>query len=115
MWPTSTSLPFSGSSRCRGCDHPRPAYNGGYASLRSNLGTMLSMAKYTGCDSCAVLSDGILKFISDNGEVSREDVDELRIDFNLTGSRRSLEVVLLNTPVTLSFFCSERELVQVAV
>ena len=55
-----------------------------------------------------MLSDGILKFIEQDGEVSREEVDELRIDFNMAGTRRSIEVVLLNTPIALSFFCSER-------
>jgi hypothetical protein len=71
---------------------------------------MLSNAKYIGCDICAILSDGILAFLSDNScGVTRDDVDELRIDFNLAGSRRSVEVVLLNTSVTLSFFVSERE------
>ncbi|KAL2128495.1 hypothetical protein VTI74DRAFT_9107 [Chaetomium olivicolor] len=69
---------------------------------------MLSMAKYTGCEVCAILSDGIIKFLSDESHgVIREDVEELRIDFNLAGSRRSLEVMLLNTPIKLSFFASE--------
>lgn len=110
MLSSSLSFPSFGAARCRGCDHPRPPYNGSYTSLRSSLGTMLSNAKYVGCDVCAVLSDGILAFLSDNScGVTREDVDQLRIDFNLAGSRRSVEVVLLNTPVTLSFFLSGRE------
>lgn len=69
---------------------------------------MLSNAKFIGCEICAILSEGVLKFIEEDGEVSREDVDELRIDFNFAGTRRSIEVVLLNTPIALSFFCSER-------
>ncbi len=111
MFSSALSFPsFGVSARCRGCDHPRPPYNGGYASVRSSLGTMLSNAKYIGCEVCAVLSDGIVAFLTDNScGVTREDVDSLQLDFNLAGSRRSLEVVLLNTPVKLSFFVSEGE------
>jgi hypothetical protein len=101
---------FGGSARCRGCDHPRPKYTGGYASVRSSLNTMLSNAKFIGCDVCAILSEGILEFLADNScGVAREDVDQLQIDFNLTAARRSIEVVLLYTPVKLSFFASECE------
>jgi hypothetical protein len=73
---------------------------------------MLSNAKYIGCDVCRILSEGILKFLEDGScGVKREDVDELRVDFNLAASRRSLEVVLLGlaSPVKLSFFASEGE------
>ena len=73
---------------------------------------MISNAKYIGCDVCAILSEGILKFLEDEScEVKREDVDELRVDFNLSASRRSLEVVLLGTasPIKLTFFASESE------
>lgn len=71
---------------------------------------MLSNAKFTGCDVCAILSQGIIDFLSDNScGVAREDVDQLQIDFNLGAARRSIEVVLLYTPVKLSFFVSERE------
>ncbi|SPQ27129.1 5a4b5f1f-79d7-4163-a423-ad6775f1c09d [Thermothielavioides terrestris] len=108
MWPAPVSIGAVGQSRCRGCDHPRPPYNGGYASVRSSLGTMLSNAKYAGCEVCAILSDGILKFLADpHCGVAPEDVDQVQIDFNLAGSRRSLEVMLLHTPVKLCFFASE--------
>jgi hypothetical protein len=101
---------FGGFDRCRGCDHPRPRYTGGYASVRSSLGTMLSMARYIGCEVCAILSDGVLAFLSDPScEISRGDVDQLQIDFNLAGSRRSLEVRLLNTSIKLCFFASKGE------
>ncbi|KAK4155262.1 heterokaryon incompatibility protein-domain-containing protein [Chaetomidium leptoderma] len=108
MW-NSFGVPSFGSTRCRGCDHPRPRYTGGYGSVRSNLGTLLSNAKYIGCDVCAILSEGILKFLSDKScGVTREDVDELRVDFNLASSRRSLEAtLLLDTPIKLCFFASE--------
>lgn len=108
MWPASRS---SGArDRCRGCDHPRPAYNGGYASVRSSLAAMQSYAKSAGCPTCAILSDGILQFLSsDCCELSRDDVDDVQIDFNLAGGRRSLEVALIGSPVKLWFFCSERE------
>ncbi|KAK4235539.1 hypothetical protein C8A03DRAFT_17728 [Achaetomium macrosporum] len=106
MWSMQHS--FGGFDRCRGCDHPRPRYNGGYASVRSSLGTMLSMARYTGCEVCSILSEGILNFLSDEScGISRDDVDQLQIDFNLAGSRRSLEVRVLNTPIRLCFFASE--------
>ena len=107
MWPSAFS--FGGFGRqCRGCDHPRPKYNGGYASARTRLDTMLSMAKNAGCDVCSILSEGILKFVEDGScGVSREDVDELRIDFNLTATRRSLEVLLLGTPIKLCFYASK--------
>jgi hypothetical protein len=69
---------------------------------------MLSNAKYVGCEVCAILSEGILKFLSDEScGVAREDVDELRIDFNLAATRRSLEVALLGTPIRLCFYASE--------
>jgi hypothetical protein len=98
------------AARCRGCDHPRPPYTGGYASVRSSLGSMLSNAKYVGCDICAVLSQGILKFVADNSwGVGREDVEDLQLDFNLAGARRSLEVALLGTGVKLAFFVPEGE------
>lgn len=71
---------------------------------------MLSKVRFAGCEVCLVLSNGILSFLADPlCGVAKEAVDELRIDFNLAGSRRSLEVVLLNTPVTLSFFASRGE------
>lgn len=109
MWSGLSFASLGGFSRCRGCDHPRPAYNGGYASVRSSLGTMLSMAKFTGCQVCAVLSDGILQFLADEScGIARDDVDQLQIDFNLAASRRSLEVALLQTPVKLSFFAAKR-------
>ena len=72
------------------------------------LGYHAGKCQITGCEACAILSEGILKFIEEDGEVSREDVGEHRVDFNLAGTRRSIEVVLLNTPIVLSFFCSER-------
>ncbi|KAJ4286394.1 hypothetical protein N0V88_008017 [Collariella sp. IMI 366227] len=72
---------------------------------------MLSMSKYTGCEICTILSDGILKFVEDKSNgLERENVEDVRIDFNLTGSRRSLEVMLLNTPVKLCFFASEQNM-----
>ncbi|KAL2020094.1 hypothetical protein VTK56DRAFT_8898 [Thermocarpiscus australiensis] len=71
---------------------------------------MLSSAECTGCYPCSVLSEGILKFFADDGEVTREDVDQLRIDFNMAGTKRSLEVTLLNTPIELWFFRSEGKL-----
>src|SRR4051812_32711910 len=91
MWPGFQSFPsLGGSTRCRGCDHPRPPYTGGYASVRSSLSTMLTNAKYTGCEVCSILSDGILKFLEDGScELKREDVDEVQLDFNLAASRRS--------------------------
>jgi hypothetical protein len=70
---------------------------------------MLSNAQ-AGCVPCSIFSDGILRFLTDNCEISRDDVNELRIDFNLTGNGPSLELMLLNTPIKLCFFCSEREL-----
>ncbi|KAK4102458.1 hypothetical protein N658DRAFT_552544 [Parathielavia hyrcaniae] len=109
MWSSSLPLQFPSSRRqCRGCDHPRPKYNGGYASVRTNLSAMLSNARYAGCDVCRILSDGVLKFLSDEScGLARDDVDELRIDFNLTVTKRSLEVVLLGTPIKLFFYASE--------
>ncbi|KAK4032177.1 heterokaryon incompatibility protein-domain-containing protein [Parachaetomium inaequale] len=94
------SFPFiGGATRCRGCDFPRPPYTGGYASVRSTLGTMLSNAKYIGCGVCAILSEGILKFLEDEScEVKREDVDELRVDFNLAASRRTTPWLSENLP-----------------
>jgi hypothetical protein len=78
--------------------------------MRSSLDTMLSNAKFIGCDVCAILSQGILEFLADNScGVAREDVDQLQIDFNLTAARRSIDVALLYTPVKLSFFVSECE------
>ncbi|EAQ84185.1 hypothetical protein CHGG_10589 [Chaetomium globosum CBS 148.51] len=99
---------FGGLNRCRGCDHPRPAYTGGYSSVRSNLGTMLTHSKYIGCEVCTILSDGILKFLEDNScGVTRDDVNDVHLDFNLAATRRSIEVVLLQTPVKLTFYASE--------
>lgn len=99
---------FGGFNRCRGCDHPRPAYTGGYGSVRSDLGTMLTHSKFIGCEVCTILSDGILKFLENNScGVKREHVDDLQLDFNLAASRRSIEVVLLRTPVRLTFYASE--------
>ncbi|KAK3293653.1 heterokaryon incompatibility protein-domain-containing protein [Chaetomium fimeti] len=107
MW--SGGFPsIGGFSKCRGCDHPRSAYTGGYSSVRSNLGTMLTHSKFIGCDVCTILSDGILQFIEDNDcGITRDDVDDLQLDFNLAASRRSIEVVLLRTPVKLTFYASE--------
>jgi hypothetical protein len=69
---------------------------------------MLSNAKFIGCDVCAILSQGILEFLADNlYGMAREDVDQLRVDFNLTAARRSIDVAFLYTPVKLSFFASE--------
>ncbi|AEO62087.1 hypothetical protein MYCTH_2313036 [Thermothelomyces thermophilus ATCC 42464] len=101
--------PSSGDRpRCRGCDHPRPAYTGGYTTVRSRLSTMLANAEHAGCDVCAILSEGILKFLgSEWSPLRREDADELLVDFNLAGSRRSVEVTFLQTSVKLSFFASE--------
>ena len=65
MWPSFT--PGLGAARCRGCDHPRPPYAGGYASVRTQLSTMVSMAKYCGCEVCGVLSRGILAVVEDAG------------------------------------------------
>jgi hypothetical protein len=101
---------FGGFNQCRGCDHPRPPYTGGYGSVRSNLGTMLTHSKFVGCDVCTILSDGILQFIKSNScGVKRKQVDDLQLDFNLAASRRSIEVVLLRTPVKLTFYASESE------
>ncbi|KAK4121894.1 HET-domain-containing protein [Parathielavia appendiculata] len=107
MWSSSLSF-ASPRSQCGRCDHPRPKYNGGYASVRTNLSAMLSNAKYAGCDVCWILSEGIVKFLSDEScGITRDDVDELRIDFNLTATKRSLEVALLGTPVKMFFYASE--------
>ncbi|KAH6621597.1 heterokaryon incompatibility protein-domain-containing protein [Chaetomium sp. MPI-SDFR-AT-0129] len=111
---------MGGTQRCRGCDHPRPRYTGGYASVRSSLGKMRQAAKW-GCEVCAILERGVGMYLRDvgdevevPGEVKREDSEEdeekdveLQLDFNLAASRRSLEVVLIGRGVTLSFFASE--------
>ncbi|KAL2146811.1 hypothetical protein VTI28DRAFT_2292 [Corynascus sepedonium] len=103
-----TSIPAGDQARCRGCDHPRPPYTGGYTSIRSNLGTLLAKAEHAGCEICSVLAEGILQFLgSECSPLRREDVDEMLLDFNLAGSRRSVEVTFLPTTVKLSFFASK--------
>lgn len=103
-----TSIPAGDQARCRGCDHPRPPYTGGYTSIRSTLGTLLAKAEHAGCEICSVLADGILQFLgSECSPLRREDVDEMLLDFNLAGSRRSVEVTFLPTTVKLSFFASK--------
>ncbi|KAK4141692.1 uncharacterized protein C8A04DRAFT_13843 [Dichotomopilus funicola] len=111
MWSTPSfgglsGFGMGGTQRCRGCDHPRPRYTGGYASVRSSLGKMRQAAKW-GCEVCAILERGVGMYLRDVGdEVEEKDV-ELQLDFNLAASRRSLEVVLIGRGVTLSFFASE--------
>jgi len=110
MWPSFT--PGLAAARCRGCDHPRPPYAGGYASVRTRLSDMVSMAKYVGCEVCGVLSRGILAVLEDEGNelgLVREEVEELQLDFNLAGARRSLEVVVVGSGVKVAVFVDEGE------
>lgn len=79
---------------------------------------MRQAAKW-GCEVCTILERGVEMYLRDVGEGSEEeegkedDEDEekdmdVRLDFNLAASRRSLEVVFIGKGVTLSFFASER-------
>lgn len=104
----STSLPSGASTECQACGHPRPRYGCGFR--HSNLGSMFSMAQH-GCVTCSILSDSIVKFLDDDDGcgISRDDVDKLVISFSMQKVRRSLEVLLLMTPVRLWFFCLECE------
>ncbi len=56
---------------------------------------------------CSILSAGIQKSILIGDAVDERDIEELRLDFNMTGSQRSLEVHLLGADVSLSFFYSD--------
>jgi hypothetical protein len=73
---------------------------------------MVSMAKYVGCEVCGVLSRGILAVLEDEGNelgLVREEVEELQLDFNLAGARRSLEVVVVGSGVKVAVFVDEGE------
>ncbi|KAK4163094.1 hypothetical protein QBC43DRAFT_213770 [Cladorrhinum sp. PSN259] len=93
-------------SRCKGCDHPREVFKGGYTTLRSSLSFMITRSK-EGCVPCLVLSNGIQHFLHHNQQYKNQDFEGLQINFNLAGPRRSLELSILNTDINLSFFCSE--------
>ncbi|KAK3990670.1 heterokaryon incompatibility protein-domain-containing protein [Cladorrhinum sp. PSN332] len=98
------------SPRCKACDHPRPACTGGYCSLRSSLSTMVARGR-DGCVTCLVLSNGIQEFLKHDEKGRTEAVDEVQINFNLVGSRRSLEVSLLGTDTNISFFVESKPLI----
>lgn len=74
--------------------------------LRTTL-SALSGSAAGGCVPCSILSSGIRQFLNDNDVGVREvssDV-QLRIDFNMFGTRRSLEICFLGSSLKLSFFC----------
>ncbi|KAL2149788.1 hypothetical protein VTH82DRAFT_8440 [Thermothelomyces myriococcoides] len=104
-----TLKPSGEPPRCQGCDHPRPVvYTGGYTAKRSRLGTMLANAEDGKCDVCAILSQGIVKFLDSEGcPLKKEQVDSLLIDYNTAGSRRNIDVTFVQTSVKLSFFVPE--------
>ena len=90
--------------RCKACDHPRLA-DSAQGMLRTRLDAMTEAAQH-GCMPCSILEQGIKKFMSASLDADMDTVEELRLDFNMSGTRRSLEVHLLGSDISLSFFYS---------
>ncbi len=93
------------NGRCKACDHPRLA-DSTQGMLRTRLDAMTEAAQ-DGCIPCSILEQGIKKFVSASLDADMDSVEELRLDFNMSGTRRSLEVHLLGSDISLSFFYSK--------
>lgn len=97
-------------NQCRACDHPREEGHR-LSMLRTTLAAMSEKADQ-GCEPCSVLSECVTKVLDSIASAGQGVSGEVRIDFNMAPqATTSLQLSLLGTPpLTLSFYCSESEL-----